>query len=381
MTGHVLLALCGLAAALWLLLMTRFGAAVRRVGALAPDARDGDPAPRISVVIPARDEEHDLEAGLRSVLAQQGVEVEVIVVDDHSSDRTGAIADRLAAADRRLRVLHRPPLEPGWLGKANAMQRGATLASGEYLLFTDADIVHEPRCFASAMGLLRDRDADLVSLVPRLVIGTFWENVIQPMYVAGFAQYANAAIDDPASPDAIASGALMLMKKSLFEELGGMTAVRSEMFDDVGLARLLKRNGRRVVTRLAPRLLRVQAFKNNRQAFWGTTKNVMMIGNGKPQLALAAVLISVLLFWAPWIAVVVGALRPSPLLIGAGLATHLFQFALLYGHGRSLARVRPVALLFFPLVVVVVTCCTLRALYHHSVRGTVLWRGRAIKVR
>jgi hypothetical protein len=366
---------------MWLLQLTRFGAAVKRVGTLGPAAADPSPVPRISVVIPARNEEQDLESGLRSVLAQQGVELDVIVINDHSTDQTGAIADRIAAKDRRVRVLHDPPLEPGWLGKANAMQQGAAHASGEYLLFTDADIVHGPRCFASVVQLLRERDADLASTVPRLILRTFWDNVIVPMYVAGFAQYGTAAIDDPASPDAIASGALMLLKKQAFDGVDGMSEVRGEMFDDVGLARLLKRSGKRVVARLAPQLLQVQVFKTNLQAFWGTTKNVMMIGNGKPVLALGAVLIAVLLFWTPWLAVGVGAVGAHPLLVVAGLATYLFQAALLYGYGRRLMQVRPGPLLFFPLVVVVVTCCTLRAVYYHSIKGAVLWRGRAIKVR
>jgi len=377
----MLLALCGLAAAMWLLLLWRFRLAVGQVGVLAPAADDPSPKPRISVVIPARDEEQDLETGLRSVLAQQGVELEVIVVDDHSTDRTGAIADRIAAADPRVRVLHAPPLPPGWLGKANAMQQGAALAHGEFLLFTDADIVHQPRCFASAVQLLRERAADLVSALPRLLVRTFWENVIVPMYVAGFAQYGSAAIDDPASPDAIASGGLMLMRKQVFDALGGMSEVRGEMFDDVGLARLLKRHGKRVVFRLSPQLLQVQAFKTNRQAFWGTTKNVMMIGNGRPALALAAVLLAAVMLWTPWLTVIAGAGAADPLPAGAGLATYLVQYALLLRGGRRLMQARWGALLFFPLVVVVVTCCTLRALYYRSIKGAVLWRGRAIKVR
>lgn len=381
MSDVVLLALCGLAAAMWLLLLNRFGAAVKRVGTLEPAAAEPNPVPRISVVIPARNEEQDLEAGLRSVLAQQGVELEVIVVNDHSTDQTGALADRVAAADRRVQVLHDPPLEPGWLGKANAMQQGAARATGEYLLFTDADIVHGPRCFASVAQLLRERAADLASAVPRLLVRTFWENVIVPMYVAGFAQYGSAAIDDPASPDAIASGGLLLIKKDVFDALGGMAEVRGEMFDDVGLARLLKRHGKRVVFRIGAPLLQVQAFKTNRQAFWGTTKNVIMIGNGKPALALAAVALAALMLWTPWLAAIVGVLGAQPLLIGVGLATYLLQYTLLWRGGRGLMQARPGALLFFPLVVVVVACCTLCAIYYHSVKGAVLWRGRAIRVR
>ena len=113
----------------------------------------------MSVIIPARNEEQDLAEALASVLSQQDVELEVIVVNDHSSDRTGAIADTLAAADARVTVIHDPELPPGWLGKCNAMQKAVAVASGDMLLFTDADIMHDPRCFVTALAEMERRES------------------------------------------------------------------------------------------------------------------------------------------------------------------------------------------------------------------------------
>ena len=114
------------------------------------------------------------------MLDQQDVDLEIIVVNDHSSDRTGAIADGLAVADPRLRVIHNPELPPGWLGKCNAMQQAAAVATGEMILFTDADIVHSPRCFVTALAEMERRELDFLSLFPLMECVSFWENAILP---------------------------------------------------------------------------------------------------------------------------------------------------------------------------------------------------------
>lgn len=123
----------------------------------------------ISVVVPARNEESDVERGLLSILAQENVDLRVIAVNDHSTDRTGAILESLAAEDHRLTVIHDPPLEPGWFGKCNAMEHGVALATGEYLALCDADVVHSRRSLASALPELQRDDLDFISYIPRLV--------------------------------------------------------------------------------------------------------------------------------------------------------------------------------------------------------------------
>lgn len=126
-----------------------FEIAVARTGKVRPlnDNETGGVLSKVSVVIPARNEEEDIEEALRSVLGQRGVELHVIVVNDHSTDQTGAILRRLVAQDSRITVIDNPPLEVGWLGKPNAMNHGAAIASDPLILFTDADVIHCPTSF------------------------------------------------------------------------------------------------------------------------------------------------------------------------------------------------------------------------------------------
>jgi hypothetical protein len=152
----------------------------RRLRGLTPDAAPLPTAETLSVVMPARNEAVDLAAALHSILAQEGVHLEVTVVNDHSTDRTGAIADAIARTDPRVRVIHDPPLPPGWLGKCNAMQQGAAGATGDTLLFADADVVQAPTGFATALRAMRENAGDFFSLWPRLENRTVWEHANIP---------------------------------------------------------------------------------------------------------------------------------------------------------------------------------------------------------
>jgi chlorobactene glucosyltransferase len=365
---------------MWLVTMLQVAVAFRRVGEFAPPGGNPGSKSKVTVIIPARNEELDLEAALRSVLAQDGVDLEVILVNDHSVDRTRAIAEGLAHEFPNLRVLNDPPLREGWLGKSSAMQTAAAVAKGDYLLFTDADIFHGPGILKYAVAHMQENRLDFLSLMPEFRMKPFWENVIVPMYFSGFARYASPSIDDPGSPDALAFGAFMLVRASVFRQTGGFEAVKGEMFDDVGLARNIKQSGHRVSARLAPKWLGVSLFKDNIHAFWGTTKNVLMIAEGRPYLALFAALLSVFLFWTPPLAVVTGIASGCKAAVIAGVLTYLLQYGLMF-LGRKMASMRPFPLLFFPLVVIVVFFCTFRALYYYYVKGSIVWRGRTIRVR
>jgi glycosyltransferase involved in cell wall biosynthesis len=218
-------------------------------------------AGRISVIIPARNEEQDLAPALESVLRQRGVDFEVIVVNDHASDRTGEIADHFARADPRLRVLHAPELPTGWPGKPNAMQQGASIASGEYLIFTDADIHHHPTCFATAVAELKRCQLDTFSRFPLMRFISLLKNVIVPAFQAGLAQFATPGINDPRSPDAIAAGAFFMVSLATFRNVERFGAIRSKILDDVSLARVLNCSGYTIGFRAASRLLQVRMFK------------------------------------------------------------------------------------------------------------------------
>lgn len=341
---------------------------------------------KLSVIIPARNEAHDLEHSLRSVLGQEGVQMEVFVVNDHSTDRTGAIADDAARSDPRVRVLHDPPLPAGWLGKQNAMQQAAARATGDLLLFSDADIIHHPRCFTAGIRELQQNGYDFISLTPQLILGTFWDNVLAPAFAGWFIENITPRLEDPGAPDALAAGAFLLVKTAVFRDLGGFEAIKGEMLDDVELARLLKRRGFRVGIRLAPALMRVQFYKTNHDAFWGVTKNILSIVQGRRWLSgplmvlgLPLMLVPALYFWTPLVAACLGIVHQNTALLLAGLATYAAQYAMVWP-ARRLFPFRPLKLLFLPLVVFPLFCCYARALYYRWRHGAVFWRGRAVKV-
>lgn len=378
--GHFqLLGLCLFDALLGVFVLWQFAGALRRMSWGSRPAGALTPAPKLSVIVPARNEERDIAVGLQSILQQNDVDLEVIVVDDHSHDRTGAIADGFAAADSRLTVLHNPELRPGWLGKVNAMQQAAARATGGFLLFTDADVRHAPGCFSTTLMELQTRGLDFFSLFPKLQCVSFWENVNVPLYVGGLAQLVAASIEDERSPDAVGAGAFLLVRAEVFRAVGGFEPVRTEMIDDVALARLIKQRGYRVAFRAAPDLLSVRLFKGNRDAFFGMTKNILGVLNGRLWLAPAVVLLAAFVVWTPILAIVIGAAGGETTLLIAGLATYALQYGT-FLLGRDVLEFHRGKALFFPLVAVVVACCMARALYYRFVRGSVLWRGRAVRV-
>jgi glycosyltransferase involved in cell wall biosynthesis len=371
---------CGIVTIYWLAITLNCVLAQRRIQWLSPMFIPVIEEKKISVIVPARNEEQDIASSLHSILNQQNVDLEVIVVNDHSTDRTGEIADDIARSDSRLKVRHNPSLMKGWLGKCNAMQYGADEATGEYLLFTDADIHHEPGCFVSVINVMQKEAYDFTSLFPLFENHSFWENINIPIYFFGIAKLlAIQGLENPDSKDAVASGALMLVNAKIFRDIGGFRDVKGEMLDDVGLARQLKRQGYRVGYRLAPECLRVRLFKTNREAFWGTTKNILVAVEGQMWLAIPLMILGVIQNWIPLLAIFLGILSTNLLLLLVGLTAYGFQY-LSFFWIRRLMRFRPLKLLFYPLVAIVAACCILRALVSHA-RGSILWRGREIKVK
>jgi glycosyltransferase involved in cell wall biosynthesis len=377
---YITLSVCGMIAMLSFVLTARCLIAQKRIPWLSLSSTPKHPFPRISVIIPARNEERDIVASVRSVLNQEGVELEVIVVDDYSTDRTGTLVDEVARSDSRVTVLHALPLRSGWLGKCSAMQYGAAKATGDYLLFTDADILHAPTCFASAFNVMNQYDYDFLSLCPLWVNESLFEHVNIPIYFFGMAKLlAMPGLEDPASPNALASGAFMLIKAHAFHECGGFESVKGVMFDDVGFARVLKDKQYRIGYWLAPECLQVRLFKNNHDAFWGTTKNIMGAVEGHAGFAFPLIPVGIIQYWTPVFAVIFGSITVSPFLVFLGLSTYGIQYLSFFSVRRFL-RFYPLKLFCFPLVVIVSTCCIFRALYYQR-KGAILWRDRAIKVK
>lgn len=378
MFEHTLLIITTVSAIMSVGLGIAFRYTLRRLGELGPQSHTHIPHKKITVIVPARNEAADLRSSVESLLAQDEVELSVVIVNDHSTDGTAEIADSLAA-DSRVRVIHDPPLTAGWLGKANAMQHGFLATTSEVLVFSDADVLHRRRCFATVLAEMSRQQADLISVCPRFISESFWENVTLPhCLVAGMVQFFFPSVNNPQSSAAGAAGALMMARRSVLEEIGGLACIKSAMLDDVELARAVKRHGAKVCFHIAPELLQVRLFKGNHHAFWGLTKNILG-GVDNFWMALPAMFLPVFVYWGPLLAVWIGWARRRPILAVAGAAAYAIQLGLVF-MSRRIVSVRFPAAAFFPLGAFPVFCCFVRALYHRLRDGTVVWRGRAVSV-
>ena len=196
-------------------------------------------APLLSVVLPARNEAHNIEACLRSILVTGYPNLEVIVVDDHSSDGTGGIARRIAATDSRVRVINNPDLPDGWFGKQWACHNGALTANGTLLCFTDADTRHGPELLSRSANAMVERRADLFSVAGSQTMVTFWEKLIQPhIFVLLFAKYGGTEkVSRSTNPyDKIANGQYLLMRRVTYDRAGGHETVRTHVAEDLRMA-------------------------------------------------------------------------------------------------------------------------------------------------
>ena len=216
------------------------------------DTFSADPppnAPPLSVIVPARNEAANIARCVRSLLSSSYPTLDIIVVDDHSTDETGRLAREAGGADARLRVVTAPDLAPGWLGKQWACAHGASLARGRILCFTDADTVHAPDLHVRSVRALIDRGADLLSVAGNQELGTFWERLIQPqIFALLFARYGGTEVVSRArrAEDVIANGQYLLFQRLSYKALGGHASVRTKVAEDLALAMRAKQQGMQV---------------------------------------------------------------------------------------------------------------------------------------
>jgi len=230
-------------------------------------------APQVSVIIPARNEEASLRACLESLVSQNGVEFEVIVVNDHSTDRTREIAESFP----KVRVIEAGPLPAGWTGKNNAVATGAREARGQWLLFTDADTVHSTGSLARAIAEANQNKADMLSYSPEQITLGFWEVAVLPVVFAELArQYPPSKVSDPKSPEAAANGQYILIHRETYDAIGGHASVASEILEDVALARRLKASGFKLRFRYSESV-RTRMYRTFAQLREGWTKNLALL--------------------------------------------------------------------------------------------------------
>jgi glycosyltransferase involved in cell wall biosynthesis len=321
--------------------------------------------PTISIIVPARNEEASLTACLQSLVTQSGVASEIIVIDDHSTDRTRAIAESFPG----VRVLEAGPLPQGWTGKNNAVTAGAHQAQGQWLLFTDADTVHLPGSLAGALREVQENGAEMLSYSPEQIAVTFWEMATLPVVFAELArQYSPSKVSDPASPLAAANGQYILIRRDAYYAVGGHTAIAADILEDVALARAVKNSGRKILFRYAADRVRTRMYRNYRQLRDGWTKNLALLFPNPGWLAVKA-----LALWALFWVVAILVNRGSPNHWWNGLDAAIFVWLILRLQPGNFSNDRNFlgALFGMPMFAYLL----LRSKRAHA-NGNVAWKGR-----
>jgi glycosyltransferase involved in cell wall biosynthesis len=261
------------------------------------------------VLVPARNEERSVGACLASLSAQTYPDLEILAVDDGSTDRTAAILRDAARRDPRVRVLRVEGPPPGWTGKSFALDSGVAVAGGRWLCFTDADTVHAPDSIARAVGFAEGRGLALLSLTSRQLTRSFWERVIQPVVFGLLDQwFPLARVNAPGSPLAAANGIFILVARDAYEAAGGHRRVAGELLEDVALARNVKSDGGRIAFVDGSDLVAARMYTSLSAIRGGWTKNLYRLRGRRPLATIGSLLeLGITLVW-PVVGSVVAAL-------------------------------------------------------------------------
>jgi hypothetical protein len=349
------------------------------------------PAPFVSVIAPLRDEAANIDPLLTTLTRQQYPAYEIIAVDDGSTDGTGAALARWAAGDRRVRVVPGAPLPPGWTGKNWALAQGVAAADpqAQWLLFVDADTRHHPLMLAAALGYAEREDLDLLTFLPRLELGSFWERVLVPhtgelytLLVGAMAQ-----VNDPRSPVASANGQWLLLRRAPYAAAGGQAAVRGAIAEDLALARRLKATGARLRMAYAPALVRCRVYADLPAMWRGFGKTLFPAADRNVPRVLLVIGLLTLYGVAPWgrlLAGLAGAAWPgaSPAHQAAGrqrLAHALAQLGPQWLVRAWIARtlgLSPLYAFTYPLAVLLGDALLLWSAYRYLCGPGPAWKGR-----
>ena len=235
------------------------------------------PTPRVSIVLPARNEAVHIAACIRSIRASTWPDLELIVVDDHSTDGTGDLAREAAAGDPRVTIVNAPDLPAGWFGKQWACQSGAVHATGSLLLFTDADTRHAPDLVGRMVRMRERRGAELLSVAGHQEMGTVWERAVQPsVFTLILTRYGGAdAIERATKPrDVVANGQCFMMSRRVYDAIGGHEPVRGYVVEDVMMAQAIQARGDRVSLALGIGQLSTRMYDGLESLMKGWGKNM-----------------------------------------------------------------------------------------------------------
>lgn len=343
--------------------------------------------PLVSIAIPARNEEHFIQACVSSLIEQNYENIEILILDDNSTDNTAAEAKKLQDRDPRVRIIKGKPLKKGWRGKLYAMQQLYEQSKGEYILFTDADTVHKTNSVEYGLGIIINEEASMVSGYPKQEGKLIWVQALVSAMLFNTVLYMPLRLQQKVqwTPFAMAIGQYLLLKREVLDDLGGFTSISDVICDDVMLARACTKTGHKYVFADMKDALSCKMFSTFKGGFEGLERSITGVINIKPYMVpLVLVVASVLLACAaaPLASLAMGlalltdtTLSPLPflltsvgsiLLFGSWTATGLY-----HGFPLKVALQGPITFVF-------VVAMYLHGFYRKVSGKGFMWKGRNI---
>jgi chlorobactene glucosyltransferase len=244
-------------------------------------------APLISVCVPARNEARNIRPCIEAILAQDYPNYEVIVLEDRSTDTTSKILRSLAAQNDKLKVINGSDLPKGWAGKPHALFQASAAARGKWLCFVDADTFLSPTTLSSCYATAIETKADMFTILTFQIMGSFWEKVVMPIVMTALSVgFSPRKVNDPNSKDAIANGQFILIKRSVYDAIGGHESVRDQIVEDKAISEQVKWNGYRLIVANGYSIVKTRMYTSLPEMWEGWTKNIYLGLSDQPSLML-----------------------------------------------------------------------------------------------
>jgi len=328
----------------------------------------------VTVIVPARNEEAVIAACIAS-LANQPEIAEILVVNDQSTDGTARVVSGLMEKIPNLRLLESGGLPDGWVGKNHALWVGVQQAKCTWLLFTDADAEHERDSVSRALQIAKERAAALVSFSPEQITETWYEKALIPfIYLRLAKRFSYENVNDPNSDAAAANGQFLMLRRDVYDTIGGHAGVAGEVLEDVALAMRVKAAGHRISFGSGKGIVRVRMYRSFQAMWQGWKKNLYRLMGGTPWTVFREMESN--LPWIPLLVIVLGLKFPFLFFVGV-----LLLIARQTSYGLDLARNQfPFSFIFYYVPAVTLYVAVLWASYRSHVNGRIEWKGREYSV-
>lgn len=362
----------GILGAIWLWRAAEAIVGLRNVADLSNPQWDKHPSSRLTIIVPAKDEGENIEQCLKSLLALDYAYYDIVAVDDRSADQTGAIMDRLQSEHpEKLQVIHITEVPPGWLGKTHAMWKGAEASTGDWILFTDGDVLFRADALRRAVSYAESSGVDHLVLFPTLIMHGFGERMALSAVQAVFSLWQRPwKVQDPTAGDHVGAGAFNLIRRDAYEALGTYRALRLQVLDDIKLGKAIKQHGFTQHCAFGRDLVRVRWAIGAFGVVNNLTKNFFSLLYFNWLLTLAVVCVLIVFNLGIPVGLVL-----APGLAKAGFVLAYVSVAALYIRTSRWAPIQPLYFVFYPLAAALFIFAILRSMIVTLRQGGIVWRG------